>query len=215
MGLKNNKAASPDGIPAEILKYGGYSLLHRLHRLISTVWISGKVPQQWKDERIVTIYKRKGDKSDCDSSRGISLLSVAGKVLARVMLQRLLAQVAEIVLPESQCGFRRGRNITDMIFVARLLQEKCREQHRNLYLALIDLTKAFDTMNRDPLWTVLNKFGCPPHFLTILREFHYGMKARVIIGGQESDPFEVLAGVRQGCVLAPVILTFFWSQSRR
>jgi len=93
------------------------------------------------------------------------------------------------------------------IFVARLLQEKCREQHRNLYLAFIDLTKAF--VNRDLLWTVLSKFGCPLHFLTILREFHDGMKARVIIGGQESDPFEVLAGVKQGCVLAPAIFNLF------
>ena len=94
--------------------------------------------------------------------------------------------------------------------MARLLQEKCREQHRNLYLALIDLTNAFDTMNRDPLWTVLSKFGCPPHFLTILQEFHDGMKARVIIGGQESDRFEVLAGVKQGCVLAwSVIFNLF------
>ena len=106
--LKNNKAAGADGIPAEILKYCGCSLLHRLHNFISAVWTSGKVPQQWKDATIVTIYKRKGDKSDCGNSRGISLLSVAGKVLARVMLQRLLTQVAETVLPESQCGFRRG-----------------------------------------------------------------------------------------------------------
>ena len=100
-------------------------------------------------------------------------------------------------------------SVLDMIFVARLLQEKCREQHRNLYLAFIDLTKAFDTVNRDLLWMVLSKFGCPPHFLTILREFHDGMKARVVIGGQESDPFEVLAGVKQGCVLAPVIFNLF------
>ena len=76
------------------------------------------------------------------NSRGISLLSVAGKILARVMLKRLLSQVVDIVLPVSQCGFRRGRSTIDMIFVARLLQEKCREQSRDLYLAFIDLTKA-------------------------------------------------------------------------
>jgi len=75
---------------------------------------------------MVTVYKRKGDKSDCGNSRGTSLLSVAGKVLARVMLQRLLTQVAETVLSESQCGFRRDRSTIDMIFVARMLQEKCR-----------------------------------------------------------------------------------------
>jgi len=208
-GLRNNIAAGPDGISAEILKYGGDLLLHRLHRIICAAWTSGKLPQQWKDATIVTIYKCKGDKSVCGNSRGISLLSVAGKVLARVTLRRLLTQVAETVRPELQCGFRRGRSTIDMIFIARLLQEKCCEQHRNLFLAFIDLTKAFDTVNRDVLWKVLSKFGCPPHFLTILREFHDGMQARVVIGGQESDPFEVLAGVKQGCVLAPAIFNLF------
>jgi len=58
----------------------------------------------------VTVYKRKGDKALCGNSRGISLLSVAGKVLARVMLRRLLAHVVDIVMPESQSGFRRGRH---------------------------------------------------------------------------------------------------------
>jgi len=61
----------------------------------------------------------------------------------------------------------RSRTI-DMICVARLLQEKCREQRRNPFFAFIDLAEAFDTVNRDLLWKVLSKFGCPPHFLTIL-----------------------------------------------
>ena len=98
------------------------------------------------------IYKKKGDRAICGNSRDISLLSVAGKLLARVMLIRLLTYVVDTVVLESQRGFRRARSNTDMIFVARLLQEKCREQHRNLFIAFIDLTKAFDTVNRDLLW---------------------------------------------------------------
>ena len=109
-GLKNNKAAGPDGIPAEIFKNGGHYLLHRLHRFITCVWTSRQVPQQWKDADIVTIYKRKGDKTLCGNSRGISLLSVAGKVLARVMLHCLLMHAVDIVVSESQCGFRRQRS---------------------------------------------------------------------------------------------------------
>ena len=80
----------------------------------------------------MTIYKRKGDKGICGDCSGISLLSVAGKVLAGVMLRRLLTH--DIVMPESQCGFRRGRGTIDMMFVACLLQEKCHEQHHNLAL---------------------------------------------------------------------------------
>ena len=94
------------------------------------------------------------------------------------------------------------------VFVARLLQEKCRE-HQSLFLAFIDLTKAFDTVNRDLLWKVLSKFGCPPHFLQMLRALHDGMLARVTVGGHASDPFDVLVGVKQGCVLASVIFNLF------
>ena len=209
--LKNNKAAGPDGIPGEIFKYGGDLLHQRLYHFICVLWESERLPQQWKDANIVTIYKRKGDKSICGNYRGISLLSVAGKVLARVMLSRLISFVSDVVLPESQCGFRKERSTTDMIFVARLLQEKCREQHRDLYIAFVDLTKAFDTVNRSLLWTILAKFGCPPRFIKILQEFHTGMFARVVVGGLESDPFEVKVGVKQGCVLAPVLFNIYMS----
>jgi len=96
-----------------------------------------------------------------------------------------------------------------MIFIARLLQEKCREQHCDLYMAFIDLTKALDTVNRELLWDALAKFGCPPQVLAVLRAFHDGMMAKVVLGGSESAPFHVNIGVKQGCVLAPVIFNLF------
>ena len=92
--------------------------------------------------------QQNGDRAECGNSRGISLLSFAGKVLSKIMLTRLLEHAVDLVLPESQCGFRRGRSTIDMIFVARQLQEKCREQHQDLYLSFVNLTKALDTVNR-------------------------------------------------------------------
>ena len=97
---------------------------------------------------IVHIYKKKGNRQSCDNHRGISLLSIAGKILARVLLNRLLDHLEQGHLPESQCGFRSGRGTTDMIFAARQLQEKCIEQHQDLYMTFVDLTKAFDTVSR-------------------------------------------------------------------
>jgi len=111
------------------------------------------------------------------------------------MLIRLLTYVVDTVVTESQCGFRRARSTTDMIFVARLIQENCRKQHRDLFIAFIDLIKAFDTFNRDLLWQVLGKFGCPPSFLSILLEFHIDMSARVVQGGEMSKSFGVNTGV--------------------
>ena len=121
------------------------------------------------------------------------------------MLTRLLEQVVDLVLPESQCRFRRGRSTIDMIFVARQLQEKCREQHPDLCLAFVDLTKAFDTVNRDLLWNILRKFGCPPIFIAMLQQFHTGMCAQVVMAGSQSSSFPVEVRVKQGCVLAPII----------
>ena len=121
------------------------------------------------------------------------------------MLTRLLEHVVDLVLPESQCGFRRGRSTIDMIFVARQLQEKCREQHQDLYLAFVDLTNAFDTVNRDLLWDILRKFGCSPILIVILQQFHIGMCAQVVMAGSLSSSFPVEVGVKQGCVLAPII----------
>jgi len=92
-----------------------------------------------------------------------------------------------------------------MVFTARKLLEKCTEQHQNLFMAFVNLSKAFDTVQRDLLWDILLRFGCSNQFVNILRQFHDGMNARLTIGGQESASFPVCTGVRQGCVLAPVI----------
>ena len=106
--IKNDKAAGPDGLSAEFFKYGGPSVSRHLHDIIPLVWSTGVIPQQWKDASIVMIYKGKGDKANCGNYRGISLLVVAGEVLTRILLNRLLI-ASERLLPESQCGFRRER----------------------------------------------------------------------------------------------------------
>ena len=206
---KTGKAAGPDGVPGEVLLYGGAAVVQCMYSFISAVWTAGEVPQQWKDADIISIYKKKGDRAVCGNSRGIALLSSGGKVLTRIILSRLIHSIAEDVLPESQCGFRKNRSTTDMVFVARQLQEKCIEQHGSLYMVFVDLTKAFDTINRPLMWMVLERLGCPPNFLGIIRSLHEGAMARVMGDGAKSDPFEVCAGVRQGCVVAPVLFNLF------
>nr|VZI51610.1 unnamed protein product [Spirometra erinaceieuropaei] len=97
------------------------------------MWRQGEVPQDFKDATILHLYKRKGNRQVCDNHRGISLLNIAGKIFARILLNRLNNHLEQGLLPESQCGFRRHRGTTDMIFATRQLQEKCQEMRTHLY----------------------------------------------------------------------------------
>ena len=115
------------------------------------------------------------------------------------------------LLQESQCGFRKERGTINMVFVARRLQEKCQEQNVDLRSTYVDLTKAFDTVSRDGLWRTMAKYGCPRKFITIARQLHDGMLARVQDNGEMFQPSPVSNGVRQTCVLAPTLFSLIFS----
>ena len=121
------------------------------------------VVQDWKDTEIVPI-SRKGDLKSCDNWRVINLLDVIGKLFGHILQDRLQL-IVEKVLPESQCGFRKGRGCVDMIFTARQLFEKSREHDDCLFALLVDLRKAYDSVCREGLWQVLQKYSVPPMML--------------------------------------------------
>ena len=208
--LSCGKAPGSDGIPSEVLKSGKPALLQPLHDLLCHCWEQGYIPQDMRDANIVTLYKNKGDRSDCNNYRSISLLSIIGKAFARVALARLQT-LASRVYPESQCGFRSGRSTVDMIFSIRQLQEKCQEQQMPLHIAFIDLTKAFDLVSRSGLFKLLQKIGCPPHLLAIISSFHENMHSTVNYNGATSEAFKVSSGVKQGSVLALTLFGIFFS----
>jgi len=203
--LNSGKSPGMDGISAEILKAGGKRMLELVHHLIQHCWLTEVISQEWIDATLVSLFKS-GQRDDCGNFRGISLLSVVGKVLARVILDRLLKHIAPHAISESQCGFRAN----DMIFTARQLQEKCTEQGKDLYHCFVDLSKAFDTVNREALWVVLERSGCPSKFVRMIRLLHDGMQARVNFGGELSDPFPVENGVKQGDLDAPTLFAIYF-----
>ena len=207
--LKAGKAAGPDGLCPEIFMHGGPEITKLLTKFSNKCWETGTVPSNWLRANIVTIYKKKGEKAECGNYRGLSMLDVAGKIFAKVLNQRFCSQIAEKILPESQSGFRADRSTTDMIFICRQILEKSREQQQQLSLGFIDLKKAFDTVNRELLFAVMRRFGCPPTFVALVKALHSNNTAAVRIGGETSEPFETSMGVKQGCVLAPLLFNVF------
>ena len=169
--LKNGKAGGLSGILPEMVKAAccGEDFLDLLLDLVQMVWKESEVPKDWSDALLVPIPK-KGDLSKCDNWRGIALLDVVGKVVARIVQERLQA-LAEEELPVSQCGFRKGRGCSDMIFTVRQLVEKSWEHRSKSFLVFIDLRKAYDSVPHEALWLALSKLGVPEPTIKLIRSF--------------------------------------------
>ena len=115
----------------------------------------------------------------------------------------------ESIIPEEQCGFRSERSTIDLNFPAHQIQEKCRQYCQSLYTLFVDISKAFDTVDSQALWKVLGKFGCPSKFTNLIKCFHEGIKVRVQSSGSTSGSFDVVNGVKQGCVFALALFNLY------
>nr|VZI34451.1 unnamed protein product [Spirometra erinaceieuropaei] len=90
-------------------------------------------------------------------------------------------------------------------------EEKCKEMRTHLYSTFVDMKKASDTVNREGLWKIMQKFGCPERFTQMVRQLHDSMRSRVTDNGAVSEVFRVTDGVKQGCVLAPTLFSLMFS----
>ena len=135
---------------------------------------------------------------------GISLLSCVEKIFANIVLHRK-QKLLNKVYPDSQHGYHSERGRIDDIFTVRQRMEKSREQCLNLSIVFIDFTKAFDTVNRPLLFKLLSKIGCPSNLLKTIQLLYFEVKARLVIEGELSDPFNYDCGVKQDCKLGPTL----------
>ena len=151
--LKAGKAAGPDGIPPEALKADIQTSTDMLHPLLVKIWETETVPEEWRKGLLVKLPK-KGDLSSCNNWRGIMLLSIPGKVLSRIMLERLKASLDKRFRDE-QAGFRQDRSCTDHISTMRIIIEQSLEWQTPLYSVFVDFQKAFDSVDRGVMCTDL------------------------------------------------------------
>ena len=207
---KNGKAPGQDNITPEVLKQDPVQSAGILHNLFQKIWEEETVPEDWRNGYIVKLPK-KGDLSVCGNWRGIQLLSVPSKIMARVILERIKGAVDE-ELREEQAGFRRNRSCADQIATMRIIIEQSMEWQSSLYINFIDFEKAFDSVDRRVLWTILRHYGIPVKIIKIIQSFYQDMTCQVIHGTELTERFAVETGVRQGCLLSPLIflLVIYW-----
>ena len=145
-------------MPAELIKAGGRTICCEIHKLIISIWNKEELPDEWKGSVIVPIYK-KGDKTDCNNYRGISLLPTTYKVLSNILLSRLIPYTEEVI-GDHQRGFRRNRSTTDHIFCIQILEKKW-EYNEAVHQLFIDLKKAYNSVRKEVLYNFLFEFGSP------------------------------------------------------
>ena len=202
--LKNGKASGCDNIPPEAWKEGGMVSAKVLHALLNKIWNEEDIPQDWKVGPLVKLPK-KGDSCLCENWRGIMLLTVASKVLCKIILGRMKDALDGRLRDEQlQAGFRKERSCCDQIATLRIIVEQTLEWNTGLYMVFVDFEKAFDSIDREVLWKILRHYGVPEKIVRMIKVFYNGFQARVLHEGEMTGSFSMNTGVRQGCLLSPL-----------
>ena len=126
------------------------------------------MPEEWKELIIIPIHK-KGDKTDCNNYRGISLLPNTYQILSNILFSRLIPYAKEII-GDHECGFRRNRSTIDHIFCVRQILEKKWEYNEPVHQLFIDIKKAYDSARREVLYKILIEFGIPRKLVRLINK---------------------------------------------
>ena len=203
--LKTNKAVRPNSIPTKILITYPKSLDKPLLELINLIFAQGKFPTILKIAKVIPIHK-KGDKSECDNDRPISLISNISKLLEKLVHDRLYSFLEkEKLLLEGQYGFRNKRSTTDTLTD---ITERIRDPYDKGYHAcgaFLDFRKAFDTVNHEILLNKLTHYGIRGQAVDWFQLFLSHRVQYTLVSGFDSDPSLVTHGVPQGSVLGPLL----------
>lgn len=206
---KNKKAPGIDGIPYEFFKNAPDTFINSLLRAYNECFESGSLPESFNKAIIYPLHK-KGDVNNVANYRGISFSNAVAKIFAGILLSRLELFVSENnILSENQFGFRKGYSTVDSIFVLKNVVEMNLLQHKKVYGFFIDFSAAFDSIDRDSLWYKLNNIGVSSKFLKILKALYNNTMSAVWSGQDLSDWFYTKSGVKQGCLLSPLLFALF------
>ena len=126
------------------------------------------------------------------------------------ILQDRLQQYVNHELPDVQAGFRKGRGTRGQIANICWIIEKAREVQKNISFCFIDYAKAFDCVEYNTLWKILQEVGIPDHLTCLLRNLYACQEATIRTGYETTDWFQIGKGVRQGCILSLCLFNFFF-----
>eukprot|EP01094_Clydonella_sp_ATCC50884_P025737 TRINITY_DN6893_c0_g1_i1.p1 TRINITY_DN6893_c0_g1~~TRINITY_DN6893_c0_g1_i1.p1 ORF type:complete len:1468 (+),score=177.74 TRINITY_DN6893_c0_g1_i1:902-5305(+) len=205
---KLDKAAGPDDIPMELLKFGGKTMLTNLVAMFNMCVQHEMTPLQFKTYNIYSLWKKKGSPNETANYRGISLLNTVGKLYVRVITNKMQDEI-DPKLRDEQAGFRPERSTEDQIIILKDLIDGHLKSKEQLNILFVDFKAAYDRVWRPALWTKMYRIGVNPKHIKLMRELYSRVEATAISGAARSAPFTVNLGVRQGCVASPFLFSVF------
>ena len=182
--LSNGKSPGEDGILNEMLKSAREVFVPYLVILFNKILDSGQYPERWSDAVFFPLLHKKGSATDPNNFRGISLLSVVGKLFTKKLIKRLIKHVKwandHNAQHEEQAGYKKGYSTIDNIFVLQsIIQKYLSRQKGRYYVLFIDFSKAFDTIPHALLWYKMQRCGIHGKILVLLRNMYSQLKSCV------------------------------------
>lgn len=200
--MKTGKSGGESEVTTELLKAGGTTVVECLTKLFNLIWREQILPEDWTKSTIVPIYKRKGDTLMCANYRPIKLVEHAMKILEKVIISRLQNTIS---IDEMQRGFVAGRSTMDAVFLVRQMQEQFLEKNRTLWMAFVDLEKAYDRVPRELVWWALRRKQVPETLIELIKTLYQTPKSIVKTAVGNTETFQVDVGVHQGSALSPLL----------
>nr|CAH7760928.1 unnamed protein product [Callosobruchus chinensis] len=153
------------------------------------------MPNDWQNAIICPVHK-KGDLTYCTNYRGIALLDVAYKILALILREKL-NRYSDNKIGEYQGGFRKGRSTIDQIATLKQIQSSSYEQNLPLHMLFIDYKQAYDSIDRNKIYSALGKMAVPQKIINLIQMSLKYTSNKVAVEGRLSKRFEVNKGLRQ------------------
>lgn len=207
--LPNNKAPGSDHIKAEMIKPINNVIAPLLYKLFSICWRFSVVPTKYNLAQVTPIYK-KGDPNNAANYRPISLVNTFRKILEYCIYPSLTN--SNVQLDPVQSGFRHQRSTIDCAIVLHELLIQTRKKTREeVYVAMLDIKSAYDTVRRDIIWNHLqNTPEFPTPLLSLLQQLYENTSIQVISNGATATtPFRPNTGIMQGTTISPFLYNIY------
>ena len=211
MRLKNGKAKGWDNIPNEALKNLPDEMIEMITLLFNKIKASGSLPAGWNRGRITLVHK-KGLRELLSNYRPITVIISLSGLYSKVLNERLTQVVEEHnLLGEVQNGFRKERGGCDNSFILDTILWKAKAQKSKVHMAFLDISKAYDSVNREVLWKRLSSMGFGGQFLSTLKSLYTDDCVDCVVNGIPTKQIFLRRGLRQGCSLSPMLFALYIS----